>query len=237
MDWDSYAATSDPYLTIIFQFSGALMMLLGLMALWLRPCHRISSHAMLLGFLLLVLHQFAAWSEKDFQIGMLLELCLQAIAPLLLWLRLRGVESSKLVLSVSIAAAATFIGHGLYAASYHPQPADFVTMTMKILRVSESGAQSFLHVAGWLDFLVAGLIFVPVQKVRIGALGYMVFWGGVTALARLVANYSPVLAFHGLDPWIAEMLVRTAHWALPLWLLLHAIRTRKPDDFSKSLQV
>jgi len=100
-------------------------------------------------------------------------------------------------------------------------------MTMGILGLDQEATLRFLLVAGWLDWIAAALLLLPAA--RIPALGYMVAWGALTAAARTVAHAGTREPLFGLDPWIAETLVRTPHWALPL-LALVAIRRHRPSS-------
>ena len=94
-------------------------------------------------------------------------------------------------------------------------------MTTEILPLSETASLMFLKIVGWLDFIVVALIFLPITR-RAG-LAYMVCWGGLTTLARILAYYDSELPRYGLDPWLIEALVRTPHWLIPLLLLLREI--------------
>lgn len=173
--------------------------------------------------LVLVFDTIARWLSKDMQIAMLIEHSLQVVAPvaLLIYLGGKSLRSPRRELIVRqilmIAAALTFVGHGLYAMGYYPVPRNFLTMTTGILPISEEASLVFLEIFGWLDFGVALLLIFP--KTRFYGLGYMFCWGGVTALARIWAYCDKALPYYGLDPWLAETLVRTPHWAIPFWLL------------------
>jgi len=119
------------------------------------------------------------------------------------------------------AAAITFTAHGLYAMGIFPRPAHFIEMTMSILNVEEGGAIQFLNLAGWLDLIVAILIWIPKRGLQRTALAYMVFWGTLTTLARWVAHIHPELPWRGesLMAWTPEVLVRLPHFLIPfvLW--------------------
>jgi hypothetical protein len=114
---------------------------------------------------------------------------------------------------VTVGAALTFVGHGLYAVGFHPVPLSYQTMTMKLLGCSQDFALVFLQVVGWLDFVAAACLFI--RPLKIVGLIYMIGWGLATAFARILSHYSPA----GFNPWGAETFVRTSHWLLPLILL------------------
>ena len=93
-------------------------------------------------------------------------------------------------------------------------------MTMDLLRCSDATALRFLLVVGILDFVAAACVLLPALRIQQAGLVYMVLWGGATALARVLTYYDPSVDLYGLDPGIAQTLVRTSHWALPLFMLL-----------------
>ncbi len=221
LNWAEYTAGSDAYLSLLFRVIGIFLMVSGGAALFVTPSRRRLCDVLTVATGFTLLHAFCSWLGKDWQIGMLMELGLQAGSPALLLLAIRcEVKSIAFVAAASVLTAFTFIGHGLYAVGHHPVPADFVSMSTQILGISESQAVTFLVLAGYLDFIAAFLIFLPIRTLRMGALFYMVWWGFVTAMARIVAHYNPSEKFYGIDPWLAETLVRTPHWAVPLALAL-----------------
>ena len=131
-----------------------------------------------------------------------------------------------MILFLKIAIALTFTCHGLYAAGYYPRPGQFVDMTINILHTSEKNAILFLNIAGLLDFAISILIFIP--KFSRMALIYAVVWGGLTALARLVANFYWENLEHTFGFWFWEMLYRAPHALIPL-LTLYLAYYLKPD--------
>ncbi|GAA5496098.1 hypothetical protein Rhal01_02279 [Rubritalea halochordaticola] len=217
MDWAQFSQTSDPYITFLFRAIGIFLMVAGGAALFVSKNTRRLTDILVVATFFTILHAFAAWHGKDYQIGMLIEMALQAFSPLLLLVAIRrGIEANSFDWISKAVIALTFVGHGLYAVGHHPVPANFVTMSMNILSLSEGISKSFLLAAGYLDFIAAALIFLPYASIRKYSFYYMVFWGFVTALARVVNHYNPAEKFNGIDPWLFETLVRTPHWALPL---------------------
>lgn len=218
--WEVYAAHSDPYITRGIEGVGCFLLAAAVFPWFVgRQKSRwwVTVPIGLAG-LILVIDSIACWHEKDFEFGTLLEKSLQCSAPFfLLFLGpLRAIPKIWLQL-VAVACSLTFFGHALYALNIHPRPASFATMCMDILGFSEHGATTFLVMVGVLDIVVAIGIFLP--GIRTAALGYMVVWGALTALARVVANLSAAENYFGLDPWLAETFVRTAHCTIPLILL------------------
>ena len=157
---------------------------------------------------------------------MAIEHALQVITPIsLLLYRSKSITNSRWIGFVLIASAMTFLGHGLYAMGFHPVPLSFQVMTMKLLFASQETALLFLSVVGWLDILVAVTVFIP--KLRTVSLLYLVAWGGLTALARIASHVGLEQPYFGFDPWLAETLVRTPHWLLPLLTLFLWKRLRE----------
>ena len=123
----------------------------------------------------------------------------------------------RLVLYLKIAIAFTFTAHGLYAVGYYPQPGVFVDMLINILHVSEATAKDFLIVAGVLDFAIAIGIFIP--RIAKYFLLYAALWGGLTALARVWANFYWAFALSSLHQNLYETLYRLPHMLIPLALV------------------
>ncbi len=219
LSWREFAEQSDPYINSGLTAIGLILIALAFVP-WLcsRPKFRWTRWLLWPAALLFFFDSFARWCAKDYDIGMAIEHSLQMISPLALFLTVSFPRKVRLwSLAVSLAAALTFVGHGLYAIGFHPVPLSYQLMTMKILGISQGAAMGFLLVVGWLDIVAAAALFVA--PLRRFAIYYLIFWGFLTALARVVSHVGPAQAHFGLDPWLAETLVRTAHWLLPLLLL------------------
>ncbi len=220
-DWSEFATTSDPAISQGLMILG-LLMIAGSVIPWLPPTLRWSRWLLLPLAGLLAIDSAARWIDTDFELGMMIEHSLQMVAPIALFLAVSYPDRIRTWTGmVMVATAFTFTGHGLYALGFHSVPLGYQTMTIKILSVSRENALLFLKIAGWLDIVAALCLFIP--PLRKIALGYIILWGGATALARIVANGTP-------DPWLFETAVRTSHWVLPL--LLAIILIRKPARFN-----
>ena len=138
----------------------------------------------------------------------------------MVYFALNGANARSLRNLLRGAIALTFFGHGLYAMGYHPLPDNFIDMTTSCIGINESQARTFLQVAGYLDFVVAIGIFIP--KVDRHLLIYAAIWGGLTALARVVANFDPAFPGEWLAAWVHETAYRLPHAAGPLvlWMLI-----------------
>lgn len=217
--WSTFAKASDPYITSGLLVIGALLIAIGFVP-WIIIHPRLQKLRGLLwlGSALLALDSIARWVGKDYDFGMAIEHSLQILAPIALFLATSGRANEKvLTLLLGVGSAFTFIGHGLYAIGFHPVPLSYQTMTMKLLSLGSEGTIRFLFLVGALDLVAAAALLI--RPLRVAGLLYMTAWGFLTALARVASHVGASQPLHGLDPWIAETLVRTSHWLLPLLLL------------------
>lgn len=231
--WSTWAEQSDGWITPLLGILGILLML-SAFAPWLVLRRSSWASGLLwLAFAILLVDSFARWVGADFDLGMGIEHSLQMSMPLAFLYAARNPSpSTRWWVVMAIASAFTFVGHGLYASGFHPVPLSYQTMTTKILGTENPDfVITFLRVAGWLDFAAAiGLFLRPLRTV---SLVYMIGWGGATALARTWAHFGGESPLFGLDPWIAETLVRTPHWMLPL-LLLWALHRKRDSTAPES---
>ncbi len=166
----------------------------------------------LLGFMVL-----CVWKDRFYQIGQLMEHSCQIAAPILLIRWRKKAADRKWLLVLKIAISLTFIGHGLYAVGYHPQPGAFNDMLINIFGMTEATANTVLIVAGILDFVCAIAIWLPINYTAF--VWYLIIWGLLTALARMVSGFSPGLLLYTLEQTWHESVFRLAHGLLPVLLL------------------
>lgn len=109
-----------------------------------------------------------------------------------------------------IAAAMTFVGHGLKAYYLNPRFLEFLQATAEHIswEVSQSTAEAVLRTIGVVDFVVAALILL--FRWRAVAL-YMAVWALIAAFARVVHS--------GWDSHF-EVLVRAGNYCVPLVVAL-----------------
>ncbi len=218
IDWNEYAQTSAPYIYFGVAAIGWMLIAAGVAAIFADTTRRRALDMLVLATGVTALHGYACYAD-ELQFAVLVELALHAVAPLLLVFALRfGADSRIWKWPALVASALCFVGHGFLASGYVPTPPEFIFMTERILGLSEPGARTFLGVAAHLDFIVAVLIFVPVRKVRSGALLYMTGWGLTTALARVLSHLTPAESAYGLHPWLMETVVRLVAALVPLAL-------------------
>ena len=124
-------------------------------------------------------------------------------------------DLKKLLLTLKVLIALTFVSHGMYAvAIFYPLPGNFVSMTLNILPVTEDIAKQFLFTAGILDFIVAVLIFIP--KTAKPALIYAAIWGFLTALARIVSGLKYGVNIDIVMQYLHTTIYRIPHGLVPL---------------------
>ncbi len=161
--------------------------------------------------------------------GQFLEFSLQIAAPIAVVLAIS--KKWRLLKNILIAATSlTFLGHGLYAIGYYPQPGHFIDMTIDILGVDEDGARLFLTSMGFCDLTIAFAILVP--GVRKKFLWIAVIWGFSTAMARLITSSyfsQPEIA---LLYGIPETLYRLPHSLIPLALVMWGSNNKILTRFS-----
>lgn len=223
MSWDEYA-TSPATGRAIGRFitaTGVFFLLCSAAVFGLRRFPVLAKILLILGsvqiFLFAVLHGV----DRHFFFVQFSEYALQWGCPLFLLFAARreGMQPTSHTFGVA-AAAVTFAAHGLYAAGVFPRPGHFTEMTMSILHFGESGAIRFLTVVGILDLIAAAAVFIPIKRLRIVAVGYMVVWGGATAMARWVAHVDFSLPWwdEAIAEWTPEVLIRFPHFLVPLFL-------------------
>jgi hypothetical protein len=108
-----------------------------------------------------------------------------------------------------LAIASTFIFHGIEALLLKPLFVDYIlegASSLFAFEMVETTAYNWLYLIGVLDILVGlGALFFRSINVFI----YMAVWGLITAACRYL--------YHG-DLGILPMLIRSAHWSIPLFL-------------------
>lgn len=218
--WNDFATNPavDATIQASIQGFGVFYALLGVLALVLKPKHRKLHFLLVLGSLALTGLAFLYCKEKFFHLGQFFEYAIQIVCPWLLYLYLKGRKPrADFNLWMYSAIALTFVCHGLYAFGYYPRPGKFVDMSIKILGISEAHAHLFLYWAGLLDFVVAALLFIP--RSRAFALWYMVLWGSLTAMARLVSAWDWTNLGPSVHQNLADTVYRLPHGLLPLFAL------------------
>lgn len=217
--WRDYvtSSTADVVIQNLMKINGAFYAICAIVSLFINAnSKKIFKIILFAGGVLLFLLALLLTKSKFYHISMFFEHSIQFGAPfVLLYLFKEKQNVAKLIMPLKVITALAFISHGVYAlGTVYPLPANFVTMTLNILPVSENSAKSLLYVAGLLDFVAAVLIFVP--KVSRIALLYAAFWGIATALARIISGLTYDVSLLTLHQYLFATVYRIPHGLIPL---------------------
>ncbi len=184
----------------------------------LIPAILLSVSALLLFFMAFCYHL-----DKGYQVAQIMEYTSQIFTPVVLGLHFIGQKSRAAEFVMRVVIALTFLGHGLYAMGLYPVPGHFVHMVIINMGISNDQAVTLLYIAGWMDVGVAVGLFIP--RLKAYWLGYALFWGFLTSLARLTTyvplNHMFPIAIHQMG---YEFLIRLPHFLLPLAGLIYLKR-------------
>ncbi len=219
LSWEEYinSMVVDDGINAVIDGFGWFYVICGIITLGMKWMPRMIQRLILLGGIGLVFLALLLWKEKFYSVGQFFEYSLQFSLPFFfyhLWKREKvGV---KFIFWLKLATAVTFVCHGLYAVGYYPQPVTFMNMTVEITGWSDTIASGFLKLMGFLDFVVAVLIFLP--RTARPALLYMFVWGFLTALARIWTNFDFGNIGEHLHQTAFAFLYRVGHFLVPLGL-------------------
>jgi hypothetical protein len=219
MTWEEYTTSPlvDTYIQGAIKATGWFYAVCAMLSLFISRNMKRTGYVLIGGALSLSFLAFLDYKEKFYEAGMLLEHLVQVSAPLFLFAALfTKVQAKKLMVYAKAALALTFIGHGLYAWGYYPQPGPFIDMLINIMHFSESTARIILQVAAILDFAVAILIFIP--RAARPALLYCIAWGGLTATARIASGFDSNFIAQSLNQYTFEVMFRLSHALVPMWV-------------------
>jgi len=221
LSWEAYinSLEVDDRINQVINGFGLFYLVCGFITLGIKWIPRILQRLILIGGVGLIFLAFLFWKEKFFSVGQFFEYALQFSLPFFFYYLAVREESSlslRFIFWLKIAAAITFICHGLYAIGYYPQPVTFMEMTTEITGWTDNIASNFLKIMGVLDFLAAILIFLA--KTTRPALVYMFIWGFLTALARIWTNFDFENIGEHLHQTGFAFLIRVGHFLVPLGL-------------------
>lgn len=221
LTWQEYATspTTDSIISIMTKAFGVFYFFMAGLCFWLNEKMIQRGKLLLMASASLFTLTFVYFVAKSWRIGMLIEHATQYGLPIVFYISLfKENYLEKHLIFIKTLIALTFTGHGLFAVGFHPVPGKFIDMVISVFKFSEENALIMLKVAGSLDFIAAIALFIP--SIAIYALCFNVFWGLVTALARVVANFDLDLFAMSAHQWIFEVIYRLPHGLLPLALLL-----------------
>jgi hypothetical protein len=219
--WNAYAI--DPVINhrieLLTKIVAVVFLITSIISLfWFRiKSMRLKKSFVWMSFIFFLFMALSMFKEKNYAWLPVFELSIQ-LCPLLLltfWDNFEKLNTSFLVNFLKVAIALTFIPHGLFAMGVFPVPGHFVDMTISILKITEDNARIFLWVVGCLDVVGSILIFVSFRFSKI-ILYYFVFWGLVTAFARIYVGFIPELAGMTIHNSLFLTIYRLPHGLVPL---------------------
>lgn len=236
ISWQEFVSSAawDKRIQMFVQLLGVLHLACGIVCiLTLYYRKKFLNHLIIIGSVAMGFLSVLYFIEKFFRAGELMEYTLQWSSPLMFYFLVsNNLSLPRVLLLMKAAIALTFVGHGLYAIGYYPMPGHFIDMVIMSLNINEQQAIVLLTLAGWLDIIVSVLLFIPSTE-RHAAL-YAAVWGGLTAAARLWANFDVNLAGDSLSQWVPEMLVRVPHALVPLALYVGVRSMKNNTGVNKS---
>lgn len=228
-EWREYVTnlTIDAYIQKVKLINGMFLVICAFACLFIsKSANKVLKFIIYLGGINLVLLSLLLTKEKFYHLAMFFEHAIQFSCPFLLLYSLTKTDK-KFTRLLEICTAITFICHGIYAVGIvYPVPANFTTMTLNILPISETTAKHFLVLMGILDFVAAALIFF--RTTRKYALIYIIVWGILTALARIVSGLTYDFSLSIFHQYLYLTIFRLPHGLLPLILYV--------NSYSKSLK-
>ena len=178
-----------------------------------------STYFLKLAGVLIVILSLLYWKDKFWRIGELTEYSAQMITLFFgASILFQEKKIKGWILPLKIAISLTFIGHGIYAIGWHPQPGYFIDMCINVFGFTEPTSVLFLKIMGVLDFIFAIGLFIPALEKW--SLYYMIIWGIATSISRLLAHIHIPTFLEDLNQWGFEVLVRFPHFTIPIILFL-----------------
>lgn len=222
IDWKSYVTNlkADAFIQNWIKGTGVLYIVCAIIVASIKTnIPKWKRIVLYVGISQLLLLSVLLTKEKFYHIAMFFEHSIQFTTPILFIWYIMQPKNKKILLVLKIVIALTFFCHGLYASGFaYPLPANFMSMTATILKVSDTTAKLLLIIAAILDVIIAIGIFIP--KIDKYILLYAAFWGLITAFARPWSNLTYDFSFLSIHQSIHEMLYRLSHGLIPLALFL-----------------
>ncbi len=211
-----------PYIYVMF-FIGIIFLLTSLWVIIKDNKSKIEfllKQLVICSFFFILVGVLSSFFKSKLSLNEPFEYALRLAVPLL-FLKLFNVHqlTNRQVKIIKLLIAVTFISHGLYALNLFPTPSNFMLMTSNILSLNSKNSILFLTIIGVLDVLVSLLLFI--KKTEKQALYYIIIWGFLTTLARLVGNFGNLPFNDFVILWIPEFLTRCCHFLIPYYLLLN----------------
>lgn len=235
--WEHYVTSL--YVDHVFQLSfkiiGILFVLGAIIAVFLNKLGKWSHYYLGICGIWLLFLAILYWKEYFWDFPQFAELTAQWSSPLLLLALYHAHEKNYNILRLlKIVLSLTFLGHGLYAIGLVPLPGQWVDMMINTFSMSESHVKIFLKIVGIGDIIAAILVWN--NHTEKPAFGYMMVWGFIAALGRLIGTYHIEIGFFEfLHQQAGEFLFRIPQFLLPAAALL--IISIKPKKLKKTVAI
>jgi len=197
--------------------------------IWIVP-KKIYKIPLWAGILVLLILALLHTKDVFWNLAILMEHGVQIGVPLIFILS-KEENFRNYLIGLKIALALTFIGHSFFAIGIFPIPGDYIQMTINILHIEEVQAISFLKVIGILDLIASILLFVKIKPLYQVSLVYLILWGFLTALARIVGHYHTELGISSIKEYWHETLLRLPHGLLPFGIFFFQTKNEKLNHF------
>lgn len=224
MSWEEYASNTvySDRIDIFTQSCGILLFTGAIVALfWSKIKFKVAKQLIIslcIGILFIL--GICIFKDKNYSFLQIFELLIQVTLPIVL-LNLDNFKperKDKISTILKIALSITFIAHGLYAMGIPFYPGHFIDMTIKITGFTEDQAKVFLTTAGALDVLAATLIYF--RRTMKFALCYILIWGLLTALARVVSSFNTSFILDSIHNSLYATIYRLPHGLIAVILFL-----------------
>lgn len=223
IEWNNFLTNTvyDDRLLAFQHIIGATLLTLAAL-IWIPIKNRkLTSYTLLSTTLLLLILSTFKTLDHFATIGQFIEQLSQITCPLLLLLFCREDFSlPKIQTLLKVIIALTFIGHGLYAIGFYPQPPVFIKMIRGTTACEYATAQIILYFVGALDIIAALLLFFPNKRIQQLALGHIILWGFITAFGRFFGSVNYNHFWFTTQQFWHLSAFRMVHGLLPLVLFL-----------------
>ncbi len=217
MSWEEWASSSsvDFGIQIAIRITGVLFVISIFALLLFNKERQWPKYILWVAQFFLVLLAILQTKEKFYHFGQFFEHASQLGVFIGIIGHVNGwLKNKRMEFFLKACIALTFFCHGLYAINYYPRPGNFVDMFINILHTSEKVAHQAIAVIGVIDILIAGMLFV--SKLDKWVLYYCLFWGIITAFARLLNGFYIDFPLQSLHQVWHTVSYRLVHGLLPM---------------------
>ncbi|NQX85095.1 MAG: hypothetical protein HRT67_04210 [Flavobacteriaceae bacterium] len=229
--WDDYATNKNVnyWIDSVTKVSSIILFLSALVSIFWNKINnvKLKKNVISTGLSVLVFMGICLVKSKNYDILQFFELAIQFAVPLLLLFLKNNSLSNypKQLFALKIIIALVFVSHGLFAMGVIYVPGHFIDMSIQILGVNETISKQFLFIVGLLDVVASILIFVP--KISKYAFYYIIAWGIITALARVISGFNHNFILRSLHNLLYLTVYRLPHGLLPLVALILNVEYNK----------